>query len=298
MNSTAADAGFQLAATASQAIVRQCLRHVETSAAKVKGRLDAAASSSPHGRDMVLIREGKLLLAMQQRVSHVEVSTSAMASQLHGLDTLLRAEYLSLLPCVTIARSLAELAATVSWLLDAKVDEDTRAARALASLFRAVDAGVNGTLPEDSEKLTALKAALMQSLEQQGVRFVRRARGDKVFEEIAQVAVGRAYAKTTFQFTARIDEQIPGLAGTYGNLSGFAHGEPLHAGTTWQRPDTMARLLGVVAQRATRAWSDAVHGWVGVQHGAFVNAADEEALVRSIPADVREAFEARSKVAT
>ncbi|GAA3776426.1 hypothetical protein GCM10022240_29900 [Microbacterium kribbense] len=103
--------------------------------------------------------------------------------------------------------------------------------------------------------------------------------------EVAQVAVGNAYAKTNFQYTQRIREQIPSSGGMYSVLSGIAHGEMIPVSTAWETPDTLARVVGTVVHQSVSAWSRAVHDWVGVTPAPFLNQSDIDDLIASMPED-------------
>lgn len=69
----------------------------------------------------------------------------------------------------------------------------------------------------------------------------------------------------------------------YSALSGVAHGEQMHLATTWETPDSLARLIGRVAQWSVQAWSLAVHEWIGVSHGSFISREHLCRLLASTP---------------
>lgn len=257
---------------------------------KLSDRIERASLSSPLGADMAAVRSGSHKLAMDYRLTHVETLGNALVANLQGLNVLLVNETYFALPSVAVARAVVEVAANSSWLLSAEANTDERAARAYAAMFRAFDKGIANTLDKDAERFKELKNELIGYLKTQRVHVVPRTRGQIVFDDISTVRVGRTEAKTGFQYTQRIDAEIPSLAGLYAGLSGMAHGEQVHAVSTWDRPDTSARLIGLTVQRAVEAWSKSLHAWVGVTPGPFVNPAHEARLVNSIPPDVAQAL--------
>lgn len=278
--------GFQMAVGSAQAMVMQSLSHVESSTKKLSDRIERASTRSPMGRDIAASQEGKYQLALQNRVQHVETASNAIIANLNGLRLLLSGDTFYALPCISVARSVAETAATVGWLLDGRASVEDRAVRSYAAMFRSIDQGIANSLPDDAAKFRDLRKRIILGLSQQGVHVMHRTKGDTIFDDIALVRTGDVQAKTAFQYTQRINAEIPALAGLYSNLSGMAHGEQVHASATYDRPDSVARLLALAVVWAVEGWSRAVHGWVGVTAGPFINPRDHATLIASVPDDV------------
>lgn len=78
---------------------------------------------------------GPSLIAFQQRINHVESMSNGLLSHLEGRNVLLRHDTFYPLPAIPIVRSIAEIAASCSWMLNTDIDSDARDARAYASLF-------------------------------------------------------------------------------------------------------------------------------------------------------------------
>lgn len=277
------DDRFQSAAFAARRIVTQCRAHVEKSTAKLSARTDRASPKSPYGIDAIATAAGTHLIAFEQRIEHVESMCNALVSHLRGLEVLLQQDTLHPLPAIPITRSIAEVSASCSWMLNPKLDFDQRAARSYAALFRAIDASITASRGGDSSRTTEFRQRLVDEVTAHGVRVVRRVKDGKVLEEVAQVTVGRAHAKTGFQYSRRVADEIPRVAGLYSGMSGVAHGEHIPIATSWDAPDAYARMIGAVARWSVGSWSQAVHSWVGVEPGEFVNHVDYDRLVRSMP---------------
>ncbi len=274
---------FYLAVGAARKIVSQCRAHVESATSKLSSRVERAASATPHGRDLAAASDGDHSLAYRQRIAHVESMCNALLSHLRGLEVLLLHDTFYPLPAIPVVRSIAEVAASCSWILDSNIGPDERAARAYASLFRSLETTISATLPADAAMATMLRESLIQELRGRGVRVVRRVRNEVQTDEVSQVHVGRSQAKTNYQYSLRVATEIPLIAGTYSGMSGITHGEYTHLSSSWDSPDTHARLIGLVSQRSVEAWSRAVHTWVGVEPGPFINPNDQKNLIRSMP---------------
>lgn len=285
------DARFQLAADAARRIVRQCRTHVDASTLRYAGRLAAASASTPYGIEAAAASQGQHKLALQWKVAHAEATSNAMLSHLLGLDILLQQGTFYPLPAMPIARSIAEVAASTSWALAANVEPDERAARGYAGLFRSLEKSISGSLTSDAERHRVLREGIVQDLAKSGVRVVRHAKKGISTDEVSQVIVGRAHAKTRFQYSQRVAEEIPTIGETYSGMSGVVHGEQIHLSTSWLIPDTYARLIGLVVQESVEAWSRAMHTWVGVQAGVFINPNERLKLIHSVPKQYRASFD-------
>lgn len=277
------DDRFQQAVGAAQAIVRQCLTHAERASARLPERVENAAAASVHGRDMAALRQHLYPTALRQRINIVEALSNGVVSQLRGLDLLMKSDTFLPIPAVSIVRSIAESAATVSWLLRAEVAVDERAVRSYSTLFRTLETAILGTAPDDSARLTNYREVLVRQVEKEGARVVRKARGSAESSVVAQVTIQKAHAKVEFNQTQRIAQEIPTMGTLYSALSGIAHGEQMHLATTWKTPDSLARLIGRVCQWSVQGWSRAVHEWVGVSYGPFINRDDLRRVLATTP---------------
>lgn len=285
------DARFQLAATATRRIVHQCRTHVHEAVARLADRFETAPSSTAYGTDAAAASQGQHRLSVDWKIDYTETTSNALRSHLNGLDVILKEDTFYPIPAMTITRAIAEVAASTSWSLASHISADERAARGYAGLFRSMDKVISSSLESDATRQAEIREALIASLESRRVRVVRRVVKEVQTKEVAQIIVGRAHAKTGFQYSRRVLEEIPAVGETYSGMSGVAHGEPLHLSTSWLVPDTYARLIGLVVHESVEAWSRAVHGWVGVQPGPFVNPRERQKLLQSIPAKYRASFE-------
>ncbi|CAN7230124.1 hypothetical protein LJR186_000868 [Microbacterium foliorum] len=284
-------ARFQQAGHAMRRLVSQCTAHVRTAGAKLPERMAKAPLSTDYATDYAAARSRIHNVAYGHRLKQVESSCNALLSQLEGLRILVHAEPLHSLPAITIARAIAELSASSAWLLKAGLSADERAARAYAALFRSIDSNKASS----SGQISQFRDKLIAELEQSGVRIVMAVdKHRRPTDDVAQVFVGRAHAKTRFNYSQRIAEEIPTMGTLYSGLSGVAHGEHLHVSTSWETPDTYARLIGVVAYRSVDAWSRSLHSWVGVSPAPFLNPNDVERLIQSIPPELIAEFDAEA----
>lgn len=289
------DARFQLAAEATRRLVGQCRAHVAGATTKLSFRLENAPASTPFATDYASAAQGDHLIAFEQRIKHVEAMCNALLAHLRGLEVLLNHDTFYPLPAVSIARAAAEVSASCAWILDSTIGSDERAARAYAALFRSIEKNISETLTSDSEATERLRERLVKELSGRGIRVVRRVKDKKITAEVAQVLVGRAHAKTNFQYSQRIAEEIPSIGGMYSGMSGAAHGEHVYISTSWDSPDMFARMIGVVVHRSVEAWSRAIHSWIGVQPGPFINQNDVKNLIRSMPRESRDRFQTMSQ---
>lgn len=285
------DARFQQAGYAMRRLVSQCTAHVRAAGAKLPERMAKAPPATDYAVDYVSARSGTHSVAYGHRLKQVESSCNALLSQLEGLRALVHLETLHTLPAITIARSIAELSASSCWLLKSGLSGDGRAARAYAALFRSLDS--NKASFDDSNR--QFRERLIAQLEKSHVRIAMALdKKNRPTDEVAQVFVGRAHAKTRFNYSQRIAEEIPTMGTLYSGLSGVAHGEHLHVSTSWETPDTYARLIGVVAYRSIDAWSRSLHSWIGVSPAPFLNPRDVDNLIQSIPAELIAEFDAEA----
>jgi hypothetical protein len=281
---------FQQAAGAARAIVRQCLNHAERSSAKLPQRIDRASASSAHGRDVTALEDGKYTTAFRQRVEMVQSNCNGLVSQLRGLDVLMQHDTFLPQAGVSVVRSIAEISASTSWLLRSEVSVEDRAVRSYATLFRSLDKAILGTIKSDSSRFTAFRERLVDQVEKEGARVVRKTRDGVQTPEVLQVTIRKAHAKVDFRYSHRIVQEIPKMGTLYSAMSGVVHGEQMHLSTTFETPDALARLIGRVAQWSVQAWSRAVHEWVGVSHGSFLSREDLRRLLASTPAEYIEQF--------
>ncbi|WP_431074149.1 hypothetical protein [Microbacterium phyllosphaerae] len=285
------DARFQQAGYAMRRLVSQCTAHVRTAGAKLPERMTKAPPATDYATDYAAALSGTHDIAYGHRLKQVESSCNALLSHLEGLRGLVHLETLHTLPAITIARSIAELSASSCWLLRSGLSADERAARAYAALFRSFDS--NRASFDDSSR--QFRSRLIAQLEESHVRVTMALdKKNRPTDEVAQVFVGRSHAKTRFNYSQRITEEIPSMGTLYSGLSGVAHGEHLHVSTSWATPDTYVRLIGIVAYRSIEAWSRSLHAWVGVTAAPFLNPNDVEDLIQSIPADLIAEFDAEA----
>lgn len=219
-----------------------------------------------------------------------EDTTNGLLSQLRGLDVLLQAEVFIPTPAVSIVRSIAEISASTAWLLRGDVGVEDRAARTYAALFRAIEKAHHSLGDVSDIDFPALRERVIADVRSEGVIAVRRERKGVEQPEVAGVNIGRAHAKVEFNYSQRIAAEIPRMGTLYSALSGIAHGEQMHLSSVADSPDSLARLIARVTQWSVQAWSAAVHDWVGVEHGRFVNRQDLADLLDSTPPEHRMAF--------
>lgn len=215
--------------------------------------------------------------------------SNALISHLRGLELLLKNEVFYALPTVPIARALAEVASTCSWMLEPGLTTDDRAARGYASLFRTIEQ--NQALMPDAK---ATRERLVKIVTESGARIQRRVVQEKATADISTVHVGRAHAKTAFKYQHRLDQQIPSISDMYSGMSAMAHGETSAMGLAWDSTDVLLRMVAKVSLGSTRAWSTAVHAWTGSELLAdFVNPTDEANIIKSMPPELVAEFEGR-----
>lgn len=291
MSDDTADEGFQLAHRAARRLTRQCRAHVETSLSRLDARRIAAASYSPYGLDRHAAREGEHGLAYRKRLEHVEAMSNALQTHLRGVELLLEHETFHALPLVTIARAMAEVSASCSWLLR-PATADARAARAYALIFRDIEKSISRSRGKTATTLAELREKLIEEVERAGGKIQRRNKDGKMFDDVHVVRVKRAHAKTGFNYSDRVAEEIPSVAPMYSAMSALVHGEPLAVSVSLDDPAIIARTIGFVVQQSTATWSQAIHAWVGVDAAPFINDQDVRALKLSIPKALRDQLEA------
>ncbi|WP_156138838.1 hypothetical protein [Microbacterium mangrovi] len=287
------DERFQLAVHAMVRLIRQSSAHVVSSVHKMSTWFDNAPSWTPFRTDYDAAAAGDHLIAFRQRIEHVQTMSGALQSHLQGLEVLAAHDTFHPLPATPITRAVAEISATCAWILQADINADARAARTYAALFHSIERGIAEMGVSDATKFAVSRELLVAELRDQGVSVVRRDKTGVKTDEIVQVKVGRSYARTNFQISQRVLEEIPAIGNLYSALSGATHGEYMHVAASWERPDAQARMIGMVVARSVEAWSRAVHAWVGVTPRPVFNQHDVDNLGRSIPLDVLASYAAQ-----
>lgn len=280
------DDRFQLAAQAARRVVKRCRAHASMTTKSLQGYTDKAAPSTLYAKDIANAVAHNHRIAFEQTVNQVEVLSNAIVSHLEGLNLLMRDDTFHALPATVIVRSIVEAAASCSWILEPEVSADERVARAYAVVFHSVEDSIAQLTPKTDLDPAKMREKLVESLSASGVSVQRRTRGDRTFDEVAQVVVGKVRVRTRYNISQRIAEQIPSIGTMYGGLSAVAHGEQFHVLNAWERPDAFARRIGFVVHEAVAAWSRAVHDWVGAEPGLVDNAEDLERIKQSIAPDV------------
>ena len=289
---------FQLAGHAARRIVTQCRAHVLRVNAKMADYTENAADYTPYAQDAAAAQARRHVPAHAQRVHYAEACANAMASHLQALEVLMKHDTFHALSATVIVRAIAEVSATTAWMLDPKLTPDERAARGYASLFRSIENAIKHAPDDDVTTHTELRERLVHFLNSRGVTVERKRRGDVVFDEVAQITVGAARARPNFQYSRRIEEEIPSIGGFYSALSGIAHGEQSHVVSAWASPATRLRVIGLVVDESVKAWSHAFLGWIGVDVPVFVNPRDIDALRLSLGPERIARFEERKGRAT
>jgi hypothetical protein len=263
-------------------------------------RVASAVPSSPYGVDEARALSREHLLAFKQTIEHVEATSNALVSHLAGLKRLMDDDTFHPLPSMVVARSIAEVAGSCVWMLRPGLSSDERVARGYAAIFFAIQSSISSSRPEESSRTAELRDELVAELTQSGpsVKIERRVKAGIPQEDVAQVTVGRARARVRFSYAQRLKEEIPYVGGLYSGLSGVAHGEHASITTSWSTPDAYARVVGHVAVASTEAWSRAVHHWVGVTAGSFLNEQDRQDILRSMSEATRSGFAAELAAAS
>lgn len=289
-----ADERFQLAANTARRLVSQCLAHAEKVSRKMSDRIAAATPTSAYRIDETRALAGQQLLAYKQILEHVEATTNALVTHLAGLKRLLDDDTFLPLPAMVLARAIAEVAASGAWIVHPGLSTEERAARGYAAMFAAVEKGIAASGPEDAAAMRKLRDKLIAQLQRPGTNVEIEYRRDEhgvVQDDVAQVFVrngrSRARAKVRFKYSQRVRDEIPRASQLYSALSGVAHGEHASITTSWSTPDAYARVIAHVVVESTEAWSRAVHDWVGVTPGPFLNESDRGNILRSMPEATR-----------
>jgi len=277
---------FQLAVGAARQLVSQSLAHAERVSARMGDRVAAAVLTSPVGVDRARMLGGEHPIAFQHILEHVEATSNALVSQLTGLKLLLDNDTFHPLPASVIARAIAEVAASCAWIVR-PADSNTRFARGYAALFFALQRGISDAAP--GAGLKEQRDELIEQLKDTQVVLEHRLKGGIQQEDIGQVFVGagpnkdRGRAKVSFTYSQRVQDEIPRVGPLYSALSGAVHGSHASIRQSWKTPDSGARAIAHVVTVSTEAWSAAVHEWVGVQAGPFLNERDRQNVLLSIP---------------
>lgn len=291
MSDNREDERLQQAARAAQRLVSQCRAHVTRVTSRMSDWTKSASSTSRLGVDVAAVKAGSHYVAFEQRIKQVESDSNAIASHLYGLEILMTSDTFYPLPAVAITRSISELCANLSWILDQRIGADERAARGYAALFRAIES-TSAATPAAAEEARNKLIGILDATNVRINRAVDKSTG-RERPEVAQVIVGKAHAKTRFQISQRIPDQIPSLGHMYSLMSGIAHGELAHVATSWETPDAVARLVGFVTHRAVNAWSLAMHDWVGIEPARFLNQTDIDKLTDSMSPELIAELKAR-----
>ena len=280
------DARFQLAAQAAGRIVRRSRAHVRLTTKTLSRYTDIAPSSSLYATDRASAAAGNHRIAFNQTVKQVETLSNALVSHLDGLNVLMKHDTFHGLPATVIARSIAEVAASCSWILRPEVSADERAARAYAVLFHSLENSTPQLIPEDADRAVEMREKLIDLLSASGITVKRREKEGNKSEHVAQVSVGSAHVKTGYRISDRVRAEIPAVGRMYAGLSSAAHGESLHVANAWEIPDSFARRIGIVVDESVMVWSKAVHRWFGVEPGLVGNEGDVKTIKQSIHPDV------------
>ncbi len=292
------DARFQLAAESARRIVRRCRAHARITNKSLERYTSSAAASSPFAIDRDSAIAGKHRIAFDQTTRQVETLSNALVSHLSGLHILMQHDTFHGLPAAVIARSIAEVAASCAWILRPEVSADARAARAYAVIFHSLKNSASQLLPEDAEQVTKARELLVRQLGDSGITVTRREKRGTKTDDVAQVSVGSARARTSYNISQRIAEEIPAIGSMYAGLSSSAHGESMNVANVWEVPDVYARLIGHVVHESVAAWSKAVHDWLDLEPGPIGNEADLQNLKQSIHPDTMALIVARSQQTT
>jgi hypothetical protein len=151
-------------------------------------------------------------------------------------------------------------------------------------------------IPEDADYAVQMREKLVRQLSASGITVTRRVRRGKETDNVDQVLVGSARARTSYKISQRIAAEIPEIGDMYAGLSLAAHGESLHVANAWELPDAFARRIGFVVHWSAMAWSKAIHRWVDVVPGPVETDEYLKDLRRSIHPDIVAAIVARGEV--
>lgn len=131
----------------------------------------------------------------------LELMSNAVSSHQHGLEALLMNEIFYALPTAPVLRSLAEVAATISWMLEPGLAADDRAVRGYALLFLTI--GQNKFQLMDANNARELIAKMVIG---SGGKIQRRVVQQRLTEDVGRVRLGRAHAKTAFKYQHRFEQ--------------------------------------------------------------------------------------------
>jgi hypothetical protein len=290
---TVDDARFTLAGRSASRIVRLWRAHTRITVKSLAHYTSVAPPSSLYATDRANAIAGNHSIAFGQTVKQVETLSNVLMAHLDGLDVLMQHEKFHGLPATVIARSIAEVSASCSWILRPDATADMRAARAYASLFHSLQNSTPQLIPEDAARAVELREQLVDLLSASGITVKRREKDGSKSEDVAQVFVGSARATTSYTIAQRIAGEMPAIGWTYAGLSSVTHGESLNVANAWAQPDSYARRIGFVVNDSLEVWSKAIHGWVAVEPGPVDVAEYLANLTRSIHPDVIAEFVAR-----
>lgn len=286
------DEEFYLAAGAARRLVSQCRARAEQTTKKLSNRISKAGHTTPCGIDQARAEEWVYALSLKHAVESIETLSNALISHLRGLYVLLDHETFYPLPAMTVTRSIAEVASSLSWMLHPGLAPDARTARSYASLFAMLDRNIASGRSPEAEHTRQFKDTFIQKLAsaRPKIQVTPRVKNGVAQDDVAQVTVEGQRARTLFNYSQRMREEIPLVGGLYAHMSAATHGSHAAVSASFKTPASYARGIGYVALESTKAWSLAVHTWVGVTPGQFWNALDEQNLVDSIPAAQRAEF--------
>lgn len=292
------DARFQLAGEAARSIVRRCRAHARITNRSLERYTSNASATSPFAIDRDSAIMGRHRIAFDQTARQVETLSNALVSHLSGLHVLMQHDTFHGLPAAVIVRSIAEVAASCAWILRPEVSADERAARAYAVIFHSLENSAPQVFPEDAERVAKVREILVQQLSGAGITVTRREKRSRMTDDVAQVSVGSAHVKTSYQISQRIADEIPGIGSMYSGLSSIAHGESINVSNVWETPDLYARVVGHVVHESVAVWSKALHTWLDLEPSPIGNDADLQNLKQSIHPDTVAAIVARRQQTT
>jgi len=234
MTDPRAEERFQTAARTARRISSQCRAHAQRVTSRLSDWINSVPESaaSSCGQDKTYALAGRHGASFGQRVLHLEAQCNTLSTHLEGIEALLHHDPFLALPAVPIARSIAEISASCAWELCAGVGSDERAARSYATGFRSLEQLILQLGDDDqAERLSDLRESLVAQLKAQGYDVVRLEKDGVRKPQVVQVRVGSAYAKTNFQISRRIKEEIPAVGELYASMSRLTHGEPAYLST-------------------------------------------------------------------
>lgn len=285
---------MQLASEAARRLVSQCRAHVEKSNRKIGDRVNGSVAGTPCRIDFERAKSRVHPHAFDHQLKRLEAMSNALISHLHGLQVLMSDDTFYPLPAMAIARSIAEVSSAAIWGLRPGLSPDERAVRSYASLFAMLERGVRSGGEDSAPRTREIREELVASLanSRPKVHVVRRVKDAIQQDDVAQVQIGKASAKVQFQYSQRLMDEIPIVGGLYDQMSAATHGDHAAVSASFDTPASYARGIAQITLESTKAWSLAVHTWIGITPAMFWNETDLQNLRNSIPAEERAEFEA------